>query len=61
MYWKYIGKRVTHFQYWRCQHPIYFQHIHINFDVIGKMYGFLTGSGEARRAIPTYSQKHKTI
>ena len=45
MYWKYIGKRLSHFQYRRCQLPIYFQHIPINFDVIGKMYGFLTGTG----------------
>lgn len=37
----YIGKRLSHFQYWRRQLPICFQHIPINFDVIGEMYGFL--------------------
>jgi len=61
MSWKYIGKRLSHFQYWRCKLPIYFQHIPINFYVIGKMYGFFTGSGEARWAMPTYPQKHETI
>jgi len=35
--------------------------IPINFDVIGKMYGVLTGSYEAQRAIPTHPKKNKTI
>ena len=41
--------------------PIHFQHITINFDDIGKMYGFFTGSVEARRTILKYAKKKKKI
>ncbi len=40
--------------------PIHFLKMFTGFGRMCRMYGVLTGSGEARRAITTYSQKTKT-